>query len=246
MPLTDRDVSCRLDFEFSTQASGGARGICARAIAKREWGAWMRSQTNGSSVAVVAASFTAAGAAPNEGRPQKSQCEWPLAGMPPHARPFAGDPDGTPAEQEAYSLSRRNFLALVLVLMVGTAGLPHILTRYYTVPTVAEARTSVAWTLFFIALLYLFAPALAVMLKHEVLHQLVGTPIAELPGWMKQWMRVDPGLLSIQDINQDGILQLGELKLGGDVVMLMTPELAGLPHVLAAMVAAGGGSLNIA
>ena len=163
----------------------------------------------------------------------------PLAGMPPHARPFAGDPDGTPAEQEAYSLSRRNFLALVLVLMVGTAGLPHILTRYYTVPTVAEARTSVAWTLFFIALLYLFAPALAVMLKHEVLHQLVGTPIAELPGWMKQWMRVDPGLLSIQDINQDGILQLGELKLGGDVVMLMTPELAGLPHVLAAMVAAG-------
>nr|WP_297525939.1 sodium:solute symporter family protein [uncultured Roseateles sp.] len=163
----------------------------------------------------------------------------PLAGMPLHARPFAGDPDGTPAEQEAYTLARRNFLALVLVLMVGTAGLPHILTRYYTVPTVAEARRSVAWTLFFIALLYLFAPALAVMLKHEVLHHLVGSPIAELPGWMKQWMRVDPGLLNIQDINQDGILQLGELRLGGDIVMLMTPELAGLPYVLSAMVAAG-------
>jgi len=163
----------------------------------------------------------------------------PLGGMPPHARPFAGDPEGTPAEQEAYTLSRRNFLALVLVLMVGTAGLPHILTRYYTVPSVAEARSSVAWTLFFIALLYLFAPALAVMLKHEVLHHLVGMPIAELPGWMRQWMRVDPGLLSIQDINQDGILQLGELRLGGDIVVLMTPELAGLPSVLAAMVAAG-------
>ncbi|WP_423601008.1 sodium:solute symporter family protein [Roseateles sp. MS654] len=163
----------------------------------------------------------------------------PLAGMPLHAQPFAGDPAGSPAEQEAYTLSRRNFLALVLVLMVGTAGLPHILTRYYTVPTVAQARTSVAWTLFFIALLYLFAPALAVLLKHEVLHQLVGMPIAELPGWMRQWMRVDPSLLSLQDINHDGILQLGELRLSGDIVMLMTPELAGLPHVLAAMVAAG-------
>ncbi|OWQ93912.1 cation acetate symporter [Roseateles aquatilis] len=170
---------------------------------------------------------------------QNRQRTEPLAGMPPHAKPFAGDPDGTPAEQEAYTLSRRNFLALVLVLMVGTAGLPHILTRYYTTPSVAEARTSVAWSLFFIALLYLSAPALAVMLKYEVFNHLVGMPIAELPGWVRQWMRVDPGLLSIHDINQDGILQLGELRLGGDVILLMTPELAGLPYVLAAMVAAG-------
>jgi cation/acetate symporter len=163
----------------------------------------------------------------------------PLAGMPPHARPFAGDPAGTPAEQEAYTLSRRNFLALVFVLMVGTAGLPHILTRYYTTPSVAETRRSVAWSLFFIALLYLSAPALAVMLKYEVFNHLVGTPIAELPNWIRQWMRVDPSLLSIHDINHDGILQLGELQLGGDIVLLMTPELAGLPYVLGAMVAAG-------
>lgn len=170
---------------------------------------------------------------------QQQHLAQPLGGMPPHARAFAGDPDGTPEEREAFELSRRNFLALVLVLVVGTAGLPHILTRYYTTPSVAEARTSVAWTLFFIALLYLFAPALAVMLKYEVFNHLVGMPIAELPGWVRQWMRVDPGLLSIHDINQDGILQLGELRLGGDVVMLLTPELAGLPYVLAAMVAAG-------
>lgn len=163
----------------------------------------------------------------------------PLAGMPPHARPFAGDPAGTPEEQEAYTLSRRNFLALVFVLMVGTAGLPHILTRYYTTPSVAETRRSVAWSLFFIALLYLSAPALAVMLKYEVFNHLVGTPIAELPNWIRQWMRVDPSLLSIHDINRDGILQLGELQLGGDIVLLMTPELAGLPYVLGAMVAAG-------
>lgn len=170
---------------------------------------------------------------------QQHQRAQPLGGMAPHAQPFAGNPDGTPAEREAYELSRRNFLALVFVLMVGTAGLPHILTRYYTTPSVAEARTSVAWSLFFIALLYLFAPALAVMLKYEVFNHLVGSPIAELPNWVRQWMRVDPGLLSIHDINQDGVLQLGELRLGGDVVLLLTPELAGLPYVLAAMVAAG-------
>ncbi len=170
---------------------------------------------------------------------QQHQRAQPLAGMPPHARPFAGNPDGTPEEREAFELSRRNFVALVLVLMVGTAGLPHILTRYYTTPSVAESRSSVAWSLFFIALLYLSAPALAVLLKHEVFTHLVGMPIAELPSWVRQWMRIDPGLLNIQDVNQDGILQLAELRLGGDVIMLITPELAGLPYVLSAMVAAG-------
>ena len=170
---------------------------------------------------------------------QQRQRAQPLAGMPPHVQAFAGDPAGSPAEREAYELSRRNFLALVFCLMVGTAGLPHILTRYYTTPSVAQARSSVAWSLLFIALLYLSAPALAVMLKHEVFGQLVGLPLADLPAWVRQWMRVDPGLLSIQDLNGDGIVQLAELRLGGDVIMLLAPELAGLPYVLAAMVAAG-------
>lgn len=164
----------------------------------------------------------------------------PLAGMPQHAQQFAGDPDGTPAQRREFDDSRRNFLALVFCLMVGTAGLPHILVRCYTTPSVREARESVAWSLVFICLLYLTAPALAVMVKYEVFNHLVGTPIAQLPAWMVQWTRVDPGLLSVVDINGDGILQLSELRISGDIVMLATPELAGLPYVISGMVAAGG------
>jgi cation/acetate symporter len=164
----------------------------------------------------------------------------PLAGMPPHAQQFAGDPEGTPQERQQFDESRRNFIALVFCLMVGTAGLPHLLTRYYTTPTVREARESVAWSLFFISLLYLTAPALAVMVKYEVFTGLIGTPIANLPAWIGQWARVDAGLLSVSDVNGDGILQLGELRISSDIVMLMTPELAGLPYVVSGMVAAGG------
>ena len=174
---------------------------------------------------------------------QKAQDEaaaQPLGGAPPHAQAFAGDPDGTPEQQRQFADSRRNFMALVFCLMVGTAGLPHILTRYYTTPSVAEARRSVAWSLFFICLLYLTAPALAVMVKTEVFNHLVGTPIGELPAWITQWSRVDPGLLSVSDVNGDGILQFGELRIGGDLVMLVTPELAGLPFVISGLVAAGG------
>ena len=164
----------------------------------------------------------------------------PLAGMPPHADAFAGDPDGTPAQAQQFDESRRNFLALVFCLMVGTAGLPHILMRYYTTPTVREARESVAWSLLFICLLYFTAPALAVMVKYEVFNHLVGTPFTELPAWIGQWTRVDPGLLSVGDVNGDGVLQLGEMRIGGDIIMLATPELAGLPYVVSGMVAAGG------
>ncbi len=78
----------------------------------------------------------------------------PLGGLPPHSQAYAGDPNGTPEEQREYELARRNFLALMFCLMVGTAGLPHLLTRYYTSPTVAGARASVAWSLFFIAFLW--------------------------------------------------------------------------------------------
>lgn len=170
----------------------------------------------------------------NEARAQ------PLGGMPPHAQQFNGDPKGTPAERQQFDESRRNFLALVFCLMVGTAGLPHLLTRYYTTPSVGEARSSVAWSLFFIALLYFTAPALAVMVKFEVFTQLVGTPIEQLPAWISQWARLDPGLLSVSDVNGDGVLQLGELRISSDIIMLITPELAGLPFVVSGMVAAGG------
>src|SRR5206468_7620824 len=133
-----------------------------------------------------------------------------------------------------------NFLALTFCLMVGTAGLPHILTRYYTTPSVKEARTSVAWSLFFIFLLYFTAPALAVLVKYEVFNVLVGTPFDHLPAWITNWQKVDPTLLSVTDINHAGIFQLGEMKIGGDIVVLATPEIGGLPYVVSGLVAAGG------
>ncbi len=164
----------------------------------------------------------------------------PLAGMPEHTHPFAGDPNGTAQEQTKFEVSRRNFLALMFCLMVGTVGLPHLLTRFYTTRTVAEARTSVTWSLFFIALLYLSAPALAVMVKYEVMSQLVGMRFDDLPVWIAQWAKLDPALISVSDINGDHILQFAELQLGPDIVMLATPELGGLPYVVSGLVAAGG------
>lgn len=164
----------------------------------------------------------------------------PLGGMPQHAKPFAGDPNGTVDEQQAFQVSRLNFLALMFCLMVGTAGLPHLLTRFYTTRTVAEARTSVAWSLFFIALLYLSAPALAVLVKYEIMSHLVGQNFDSLPAWIAQWAKVDPTLISVSDVNGDHILQFSELKMGADIVMLATPELGGMPYVVSGLVAAGG------
>jgi cation/acetate symporter len=164
----------------------------------------------------------------------------PLGGLPLHSQAFAGNPEGSPHERQEYELARRNFLALMFCLMVGTAGLPHLLTRYYTAPSVAAARTSVAWSLFFIALLYLSAPALAVLVKFEVMQNLVGSSFDTLPSWMAQWARVDASLLSVEDVNGDGLVQFGEIRLGADLIMLATPELGGLPYVVSGLVAAGG------
>ncbi|MDO9112320.1 MAG: sodium:solute symporter family protein [Polaromonas sp.] len=164
----------------------------------------------------------------------------PLNGMPPHAQQFAGDPNGDAAAQKAYDVSRRNFLALIFCLMVGTAALPHILMRYYTVPSVKEARQSVTWSLFFIFLLYFTAPALAVLVKYEVFTLVVGTPFNALPEWISAWNKVDPTLLSVVDINKDGILQLNEISIGGDIIVLAAPAIGGLPYVVSGLVAAGG------
>ena len=146
-----------------------------------------------------------------------------------------------PAESEtAKNVLRKNFLALVFCLMVGTAALPHILTRYYTTSGVKEARESVVWSLFFITLLYITAPALAVLVKFDIYTLLVGSEFATLPAWVNSWARVDPTLLSITDINRDGIVQLSEIAIGSDIVVLATPEIAGLPYVISGLVAAGG------
>ncbi len=163
----------------------------------------------------------------------------PLNGMPPQSQPFAGDPQGSASEREAFDLSRRNFLALVFCLVVGTAALPHILIRYYTVPSVREARRSVTWSMLFVLLLYMTAPALAVMVKYEVFTQVVGLPISQLPEWVAAWNKVDPALLSVSDMNLDGVLQLNEMSLGADVIVLAAPAIAGLPYVVSALVAAG-------
>ncbi len=164
----------------------------------------------------------------------------PLAGMPNHAQIYAGNPDGTDAEKKAFDVSRRNFLALIFCLMVGTAALPHILMRYYTTPSVKQARESVTWSLFFIFLLYFTAPALAVLVKYEVFNVLVGTPFDQLPAWIANWQKVDASLLSVVDENKDGIFQLGEMRIGGDIIVLATPEIGGLPYVISGLVAAGG------
>ncbi|MFN0041919.1 MAG: sodium:solute symporter family protein [Alphaproteobacteria bacterium] len=133
----------------------------------------------------------------------------------------------------------RNFFALVLCLMVGTASLPHILMRYFTTPNVRDARKSVGWSIFFIFLLYFTAPAYAAFAKLEVYSHVIGQPIASLPEWVANWSKV-AGMLTIKDANADGILQLAELTLNQDIIVLATPEIAGLPYVISGLVAAGG------
>ena len=135
---------------------------------------------------------------------------------------------------------RNNFIALVLCLMVGTASLPHILMRYYTTPSVRDARKSVFWSLFFIFLLYFTAPALAVLAKYVIYHDLVGSSFAALPAWVSNWAAVDPTLMKVVDMNKDGLIQLAEVTIGGDLIVLATPEIAGLPYVVSGLVAAGG------
>jgi cation/acetate symporter len=116
----------------------------------------------------------------------------PLNGHAPPRPAVFRRPEWRREGEKTFDNSRRNFLALVFCLMVGTAALPHILMRYYTTPSVKEARESVTWSLFFIFLLYFTAPALAVLVKYEVFHVLVGTPFDQLPAWIGNWSKVDP------------------------------------------------------
>ena len=132
-----------------------------------------------------------------------------------------------------------NFFGLIFCLMVGTAALPHILMRYFTTPNVRQARLSVGWSLFFIFLLYFTAPAYAAFAKYEVYSSVIGQPIAALPAWVQAWSSTTE-LVKIVDANNDGILQLAELTLNNDIIVLATPEIAGLPYVISGLVAAGG------
>jgi cation/acetate symporter len=152
-------------------------------------------------------------------------------------------PSPSPADPRGIGHQRRNnFLALVFCLMFGTAALPHILMRAYTTPSVHETRVSVFWTLFFILLIYLTMPALAVLAKYDIYTSLVGSGFDTLPTWVSYWANVDKAnpLISIADINGDGIVQLAEIAIDGDVLTLATPEIGGLPYVISGLVAAGG------
>jgi len=154
----------------------------------------------------------------------------------PHATPFPGP------TKEASDARRNNFLAVVFCLMFGTAALPHILMRAYTTPSVHETRVSVFWTLFFILLVYLTIPALAVLVKYDLYTSLIGSDFTSLPTWISYWANVDKAnpLVSVADINGDGIVQLAEFAIDADVLVLATPEIGGLPYVISGLVAAGG------
>jgi len=141
-----------------------------------------------------------------------------------------------------------NWFSLCFCMMVGTAGLPHILMRYYTTPSVKQARDSVGWSLFFIFLLYFTAPAYGAFAKWTVLRDVIGRKVTELPQWVYRWgdtiLGKDTnhlGLFDIVDKNNDGVLQLADFVIKStDFVVLATPEIAGLPFVITGLVMAGG------
>jgi cation/acetate symporter len=129
------------------------------------------------------------------------------------------------------------YLSLAICMMVGTASLPHILMRYFTTPSVKAARKSVAWSLFFIFLLYSSAPMLATLSKLSLLDSnlasgIIGKSIADVQAleWVQRWSEVKQ--VFIADFNGDGVLQLNEFFMRGDIVVLATPEIAGLPFVI--------------
>jgi cation/acetate symporter len=145
----------------------------------------------------------------------------------------------------AGAMAAWKYISLVICMMVGTASLPHILMRYFTTPSVTAARRSVAWSLFFIFLLYFSAPMLATLSKISLMDPnlptgIIGKSISDVQNieWVKNWMAVKQ--VAIVDFNGDGILQLNEWFMRGGVVVLATPEVAGLPYVISGLVAAGG------
>lgn len=129
------------------------------------------------------------------------------------------------------------FLALMFTLMAGTAGLPHVIVRFYTVSTMKAARWSGAWAILFIGLLYLSAPAYAAFSRFILMTQVAGQKLSELPAWTTSW--VNTGKLQLADGNGDGVLQWNELIISNDIVVMATPEIANLGMFVIGLVAAG-------
>jgi cation/acetate symporter len=162
-----------------------------------------------------------------------------VANLKPHTQPWT-------------TYTPLNFFAIILCMMVGTASLPHILMRYFTTPSVREARQSVAWSLFFIFLLYFSAPAYAAFSKLEVYTNIIGRDVAEIRPWMFTWGELGliqvcgknaAGLQAVLDACKaagTGVVRLQDFTINTDVIVLSTPEIAGLPYVISGLVAAGG------
>ena len=137
-----------------------------------------------------------------------------------------------------------NLFFITAALMFGTAGLPHVIVRFFTVPRVKDARISAGWALLFIAILYTTAPAVAAFARANIITTLSNTPYTQVPGWFKNWENT--GLLSFEDKNDDGIIQYvaaaeqNELIVDRDIIVLANPEIANLPPWVIGLVVAGG------
>ena len=165
-------------------------------------------------------------------------------------------PPGTlrPHIQPFMNYTPLNFFGIIFCMMVGTASLPHILMRYFTTPSVREARQSVAWSLLFIFLLYFSAPAYAAFSKLEVYTNIIGQPVQNIKPWLFNWGEL--GLIQICGKNavnlqaaidackaiagHPGVIRFSDFVINTDVIVLSTPEIAGLPYVISGLVAAGG------
>jgi len=142
--------------------------------------------------------------------------------------------------------SMLDVLFITIALMVGTAGLPHVIVRFYTVPNVRAARFSAGWALLFIAILYTTAPALSMFARYNLIDSLHNQTIEEVRqlDWASKWENT--GLLAFEDKNNDGRFQLtpdeetNEIKIDRDIIVLSTPEVANLAPWVIALVAAGG------
>lgn len=150
------------------------------------------------------------------------------------------------------SKSLLDVFCITAALMVGTAGLPHVIIRFYTVPRVRDARLSAGWALVFIAVLYTTAPAIAVFARTNLLETVADRPYAGVPEWFSKWERT--GLIEFVDHNGDGLIQFvgpayrsatgdavrNELTIDRDILVLANPEISGLPDWVVGLVAAGG------
>ena len=146
-----------------------------------------------------------------------------------------------------YTAGRGNnwdVFAITFTMMVGTAGLPHIIIRFFTVPKIRDARTSAGWALVFIAILYTTAPAVATFARTNFIKTIHGTSYENAPSWFKNWEKTK--LVGWEDKNGDGIMQYtrdtatNEVKVDRDIMVLANPEIARLPNWVVALVAAGG------